>query len=160
MWTVPGLVASLPVMLTNSTDWRVTASHNSAAAPQGLSMTSWNSQAPQAPGMWFQVELPQAVSLSELQFTSTAGGRGGGRGAGGAPPVVGFPRGYRVETSTDGTTWTTAAEGNGTGTTTVISFAPVATRFVRLRQTAAPLDGTPVWSIQQLRLYASSSPTP
>ena len=144
-------------MLTDSSDWRVTASHNSAAAAQGLSMTSWNSQTGQVPGMWFQIELPQAANVSELQFTSTTAGRGGGggRGAAGAPPVVGFPRGYRVETSTNGTTWTTAAEGSGTGPTTAISFAPVAARFVRITQTATPSDGTPVWSIQQLRVYAA-----
>jgi mono/diheme cytochrome c family protein/glucose/arabinose dehydrogenase len=157
MWTVPELVASLPALVINDGSWKVSASHNAAAAAQGLSMTSWSSQAAQAPGMWFQIELPQQISLTEIQFTSTAGGRGGGggRGAGGAPPVVGFPRGYKVESSMNGTTWVSAAEGTGTGPTTVITFRPVPARFVRITQTATPTDGTPVWSIQQLRLYAA-----
>jgi hypothetical protein len=158
MWTVPELVASLPTVVIHDGTWNVSASHNSAAAAQGLSMTSWNTQEPQAPGMWFQIELSQPISLTEIQFTSTAGGRGGGRGAGGAPPAVGFPRGYKVETSTNGTTWISGAEGTGIGPTTVIAFRPVPARFVRITQTARPADGTPTWSIQQLRLYAAPEP--
>ena len=52
----------------------------------------------------------------------------------------------------NGTTWTPAAEGQGTGTTTDISFKPVQAKFVRLTQTAAA-DNAPAWSIQQLRLF-------
>ena len=52
-------------------------------AARALTMTSWNSQAAQAPGMWFQVELPQPAMVTEIQFTSTGGGRGGGGGGGG-----------------------------------------------------------------------------
>ena len=37
---------------------------------------------PQAPDMWFQVELPQAAMMTEVQFDAGAPG-GGGRGRGG-----------------------------------------------------------------------------
>ena len=155
MWTVPEIVASLPALLVNDGGWQVSASHNGAAAAQGLSMTTWSSQAPQAPGMWFQVELPQAAPLTEIQFVSTAAGGRGGRGAAGPPPVVGFPIGYRVEVSMNGTAWTTAAEGAGSGAATVITFRPVPAKFVRITQTASPAVGAPMWSIQQLRLFAA-----
>jgi len=159
MWTVPELEASLPTLLINDGSWKVTASHNAPAAPSGLSMTTWNSQTGQVPGMWFQVELPQVTSVSELQFTSTAaggrGGGGGGRGAAGPPPVVGYPRGFKIETSTNGTTWTTAAEGRGEGAATVVAFRPVQAKFVRITQTAAE-EGAPVWTIQQMRLFGAA----
>ena len=141
--------------------------------------------------MWFQVELPAAVSLTEVQFESTApagvavdavhrDGRGGPAehgtpAAGGQPPAappvpVGRAVGpaasapqsggrratreaTRCRSRLDGRTWSApVAEGQGTGATTVISFAPVNAKFVRITQTAT-VDGAPAWSIQRLRLY-------
>jgi hypothetical protein len=110
--------------------------------------------------MWFQVELPVAETLVEVQMdTTTAGGgaRGGGgrgRGAGGPPalPDAGFPRRFRIEVSDDGAAWRQAAEGEGAALTTTATFAPVRTRFVRITQTAA-VDNAPTWIIQRLRLY-------
>jgi mono/diheme cytochrome c family protein len=100
------------------------------------------------------------------------GGRGGGRGAAAgaagtpgaaaaevaqaapaAPPAnPGFPRGYKVELSMDGTAWKTVAEGKGDGASTDIMFAPAQAKFVRITQTAT-VDSAPVWSIQGLRLF-------
>ena len=72
-------------------------------------------------------------------------------------PITGYPRGYKVETSLNGTTWTIAAEGAGTGPSTTITFRPVRAKFVRLTQTATP-DGAPPLSIQQLRLFEAPAP--
>jgi hypothetical protein len=62
-----------------------------------------------------------------------------------------------VETSLNGTTWTPVAEGQGSGTPTIITFKPVQAKFVRLTQTASPENAPPL-SIQQLRLYRVSTP--
>lgn len=98
--------------------------------------------------MWFQIELPAPVRLTEIQFESELiGGRGG------APATVTAPRAYQVEVSVDGKTWTgPVAEGQGTGRTTTIPFAPVRARFIRIVQTAAA-EGNRHWSIERLRLY-------
>jgi hypothetical protein len=67
--------------------------------------------------------------------------------------VSGFPRAYTVQVSSDGSSWSApVAEGQGAGTTTVITFAPVSAKFVRITQTATP-DDAPVWSIQKFRVY-------
>jgi hypothetical protein len=205
MWTAEELGSSVPRMLLAQPGWKVTASHNAAAAPGALTFTTWNTAAPQQPGMWFQVELPEAVRLAEIQFESPApGGRGGGRGRGGpggpgaqapgvapaaapnvapapapgaasaaptpaaastqagpaafTPSPAAYPRRYRVEVSMDGTNWgTPVAEGEGTGPSTVITFAPVRATFVRITQTAVVEGATP-WSIQRLRLYEVEEP--
>jgi len=127
--------------------------------------------------MWFQVELPEAVRLTEIQFESPGqGGRGGGGGRGrgavppgeaapGAaapapaappaftPPPPASPRQFKVEVSMDGTAWgTPVAEGEGKAATTVIAFAPVRAKYVRITQTGTAEPPTP-WSIQRLRLY-------
>ena len=64
-----------------------------------------------------------------------------------------YPRGYRVQTSLDGKTWSApVAEGQGSGSPTVIAFRPVRLKFVRITQTATAGD-VPAWAMQRLRLY-------
>jgi hypothetical protein len=164
-WTLPELEASLPRQL-DSQQWKLTASHSAATAASAATLRGWTSGVPQAPGMSFTIELPQPAMLTEVQFESaaSAGGRGGrggppaapgGRGTGGpAPaPVIGYPRGYTVQVSADGTTWSTpVAAGKGEGVRTMISFAPARARFVRITQTEAAADAPP-WSMRNLRLY-------
>jgi len=163
MWTVEEIERTMPVDMQAAPDWIVTASHNSDAARSGLTLRGWTSGEPQQPGMWFQVELPSAVRLTEVQFDAAGGGplgsvgRGGGRGGRGAappagpPPTPGFPRGYDVAVSLDGTNWTTVASGEG-APLTIASFAPVEAKFVRITQTADAPDA-PAWVVQNLRLF-------
>jgi hypothetical protein len=162
-WTVPELEASLPRLLVPDASWKVTASHDERPAPQAnaegsfnfignaggaLNFLGWTTGVPQQPGMWFQIELPAPLMLTEIQFTSAASG-----GRGGAPVAWTFPRGYRVQVSADGNTWSApVAEGQGAPGTTVITFAPVSAKFVRITQTAT-VEGAPPWSMRLLRLY-------
>jgi len=89
IWTQPDLEGSLPLLLQAQPTWKLTASHNAAAATGGLTTFGWNSGEPQRAGMWFQVELPEAVSVAEVQFDSAAGGRLGGGGGGRAQLTTG-----------------------------------------------------------------------
>ena len=66
--------------------------------------------------------------------------------------VPGFPRGYQVQVSMDGATWSPVAEGQGTGAQTLIAFPPTRGKFVRITQTAA-VDNAPPLSIRRLRLF-------
>jgi mono/diheme cytochrome c family protein len=81
-------------------------------------------------------------------------GRGGFAGGfGGGPQVVGYPRGYSVQVSTDGTNWSKpVAEGKGEGSRTTISFAPTRAKFIRITETETPTDPA-AWSIRGLRIY-------
>jgi mono/diheme cytochrome c family protein len=164
-WKVDELLASLPAPLEVLPSWKASASHNPGAALGALNFASWSTGAPQQPGMWFQVELPEATMITELQFNSAGGGfGGGGRGRGAAPtpgappppaPVVPpgpYPRGYKLDVSVDGAAWTTVAEGTGTPGTTTIAFAPTMAKYIRITQTATAEDAA-VWSMQRLRLY-------
>ena len=166
-WTVAGIEADLPHMLEAQPTWRASASHDVEAAARALTLAGWTSGEPQQAGMWFEVELPAPVRLTEIQFDSANTGRRtgtGGSGTAGAAPtpaqqasaalaVSGFPRGYRVQVSTDGSKWSApVAEGNGTLGRTAISFSPVQAKFIRITQTGeAP--GAPAWSIMNLRVF-------
>jgi mono/diheme cytochrome c family protein len=158
-WTAAEIEASLPRRLEADGSWKVTASHNASSAPVALTMSAWTTGVPQAAGMWFQIEVPQPVMLTEIEFESPSAGRGGGGGARGAgtpaaAPVAPAPRGYRVETSLDGTKWGAkpVAEGKGTSTHTTITFAPVRAKFVRITQTDSG-ENAPAWSMQNVRVY-------
>jgi hypothetical protein len=163
-WTTGEIESSLPRLVIRDPAWKVTASHRSDAAAGALGFEPWESGEPMAPGMWLQVEFPQPLALTELQFESAPRrerGAEAGSGTtsvnyGGPPPPpesVGYPRGYAVTVSTDGVSWSQpVASGAATGPKTMVTFAPVTARFVRLTQTAAAENGPPL-SILQLRFY-------
>jgi mono/diheme cytochrome c family protein len=163
-WTLRELEPTLPRRLEAQGTWKLTASQNADTAAVALTTRPWTSGAPQVPGMWFQVELPQPVVLMEIEFDSPGapagrGGGGGGRGAaapGGtapAPAPLPYPRGYRVEVSLDGVKWgKPVAEGKGSGVHTAVTFAPVRARFVRITQTDT-VDNGPNWAMANVRLY-------
>ncbi|MEO8076370.1 MAG: discoidin domain-containing protein, partial [Acidobacteriota bacterium] len=102
------------------------------------------------------------VLVTELQFESAVSlqAPGPGRGAPNAAPptaVVGYPRGYSVQVSTDGKTWSKpVAAGKGGGPRTTITFPPTRAAFVRITQTDTTA-GAPAWSVRNLRLYESPS---
>src|SRR5260370_19753049 len=79
-WSIPELETSVPkVLIPDPATWKATASHNSGAAGKAFSMAAWTSGVPQERGMWFQIELPHAATINEIQFSSNSpGGRGGG----------------------------------------------------------------------------------
>jgi mono/diheme cytochrome c family protein/glucose/arabinose dehydrogenase len=166
-WTLEELTNAIPRQVVFDASWKFDASHNPRIAQYAVTIQPWTSGAPQAPGMWLQVELPQAVRLTEVQFETspvvpvegeiTPGApprTGGGRGAGDGPaPQLGYPRGYRVEVSMDGTKWASVADGAGSGIVTTAAFAPTQAKFVRITQTAPAAPNLPPFAVQRLRLY-------
>jgi glucose/arabinose dehydrogenase/mono/diheme cytochrome c family protein len=170
-WTVAELESTLPIRIEETSTWKLTASHNGDAAGNPINGAGrWDSGAPQQPGMWYQIELPAATRISEVQLDSAvpfsfAGGRRGrgaapGRGGpgpagarGGAPPApAAGPVRYKVQVSMDGSTWSDAAEGDGQTPTTVIAFAPTESRFIRITETA-PARNNEQWAIAAVRVY-------
>jgi hypothetical protein len=148
-WTYPELAAVVPQLMQQQSTWKATASHESDRAVRAFGTAGWSTVVPQQPGMWFQFELPEPVTLAELRFLSAPGFTPQGS----PPRPATYPRGYRVQLSMDGTTWSDpVAEGQGTGPATVITIKPARTKFVRITQTATT-ESAPPWAIQQLQLY-------
>jgi mono/diheme cytochrome c family protein len=114
------------------------------AAQTGGAPTASPAQAAPSPTGAAQTPAPAAPAPAAVQ------GFGGGRGF--ALPPPGFPRGYTVEVSSDGTAWTKVATGQGDGGTTVIPFKAVEAKFIKITQTATT-ENAPPWSIRRLRLY-------
>jgi mono/diheme cytochrome c family protein/glucose/arabinose dehydrogenase len=150
-WTFEELERTVPRPLIPDATWRATASHNSASAAGAFDFARWSTDTPQQTGMWFQIELPGFFTLTEIQFDSQVI-----PGAQGRAPASTAPRGYRVQVSKDGQTWSEPiAEGRGGVRTTTIAFEPASVRFLRLTQTADEED-TPPWTMERLRVYEAT----
>jgi mono/diheme cytochrome c family protein len=143
-WTVAELRASLPQPLANRRDWKFTASHKPAdawLAADGNATTRYTTGVPQKPGMWFQIELPEAAKVVGLQLDSVLSAND-------------YPRGYNLEISDDGATWKQIATGKGVPGVTDIQFAPVHTKFLKITQTGTATGN--YWSIHELQIFAAN----
>ena len=157
-WTLADLVSALPEMVITD-GWKYTASHNTDVAGAATTLTTWSTGVPQQTGMWFQIEMPAVRTITEVQFNSPSpAGNGAAVASGGAPLLTaagfGYPRGFKVEVSTDGSSWTGVATGAATGNGTTVTIRPVPAKFIRMTLTATP-ENAPAWSMQDLRVFAS-----
>jgi hypothetical protein len=163
-WTIQELAASLPTPLVTD-GWKVTSSHASDTAIGALSLTGWHTGAPQQAGMWFQIEMPGPQTMTEIQFQSPSPsttfrqGRTGGAAiaSNGSPAntaeTLGYPRGFKIDVSMDGTTWKTVAEGVATGSNTTMTFPPARGSRLRISLTST-VANSPAWSMQNLQVLA------
>ncbi|GAA2031722.1 hypothetical protein GCM10009839_34630 [Catenulispora yoronensis] len=140
-WTMAEFHAYTEPPLARS-GWTATASGTgpgtTLAGPLDGSATSrWNSGAAQAPGQWYQVDMGKTQTFDTVLLDSAAFGGD-------------YPRGYTIQTSADGTTWTTAATGTGSGQQVVSTFAPQTARYLRVTQTGTAANW---WSIAELNVY-------
>ncbi|MGV3533866.1 MAG: DUF7133 domain-containing protein, partial [Chthoniobacteraceae bacterium] len=141
-WTIEQLRAALPRPLERK-GWKLSASHNARrvrAAIDGDGGSRFDTSTDQVPGMWFQVELPEETLISGLRLDTAASPND-------------YPRGYKVEVSADGQTWSKpVATGKGSGVVTDISFEPVRAKFVKITQTGS-VKGL-YWSIHEMQITA------
>ena len=141
-WTPEELRAAVPQALANRSQWHVTASHNPSTAHlavDGDMNTRYDTGCYQAPGEWFQIELPQETNVDALELDAGAS-------------AYDYPRGYTVQLSSDGQHWgEPVASGRGNKARTEIEFKPTNTRFIRITQTGAE-EGV-YWSIHEMKIY-------
>jgi F5/8 type C domain len=143
----PGASAQTETPLSE-TGWVASSNTNSSSgdAPQnaidGNSSTRFSSDADQAPGMWLQVNMGSAQTFNQIEMDS--GGYSGD-----------YARGYEIEVSNDGSTWTTVATGTGTSSPETVTFASQTDQYLRIELTAS--STTNWWSIVNLTVYTSGS---
>jgi mono/diheme cytochrome c family protein len=146
-WTIEELHDILPQPLTNRREWKLTASHNPASLPlavDGNLLTRYNTGRPQASGMWVQVELPEAAEIAGIELNS-------------GMSTNDFPRGYKVELSTDGVKWLLAlVTEHSSALRNQILFPPITAKFIRVTLTAS--DPNFPWSIHEMQILKVSPP--
>jgi mono/diheme cytochrome c family protein len=182
-WTVSDIDAALPVLMQAQPTWKPSASHNVENAAKGLTLVGWNSGGPSQTGMWYQVELPEVISIAEVQYNAPPppAARGGGpagppaapgtivgRGAAPAPAPTPAPapvgKGGKVvapapelqlQVSLDGKTWGPPLAGASGSTLTTFAFAPARAKFVRITRNQ-PAANNAAWTIQNLRILQAA----
>ena len=154
------VIASVPQVLPLQPDWKLTASHTAptriggTASPRSaFNFEGWTTGEVQEPGMWFQIELPEAHPITEVHFNAPPIRKGWGPDA--PDPIQTYPRAYKLEISTDGNTWKAVASGAPGGQDVKIAFEPANARFIRITQTGTP-EASPdeiPWSMRQMKVY-------
>lgn len=169
-YTYDELWPTIPKIIAPSSAWKITASHTgeirkgSTASPNGaFTFEGWTTGVTQKEGMWFQIEFPKTITVTEMQFTSPTVRTGFGKDA--PPPLQTYPRRYNVEVSTDGITWNKVIlNGAGIEQNSVIRFAPAPAKFLRMTLTKTeqifhgqrrgqPFDYELVWNMRELKIY-------
>ena len=143
-WKLSELDYYDPAALENQSKWKITTSVNSenaAKAIDGDPKTRWDSAANQTPGIWMELELPEPVRPMTLVLDNSASKRD-------------YPRGYIVEVSKDGKTWSKpVAKGDGAGLVTTIEMdCPDLVQHLRITQTDK--SDRNYWSVNELALKA------
>ncbi|MGB0991107.1 MAG: DUF7133 domain-containing protein [Akkermansiaceae bacterium] len=139
-WTESELNKIEPPAIGGQERWKLTASHNAQSRHNAIDRnpnTRYTSNTSMRPGMWIQIQLPKTTTISGIKLDT--------RGSNGD-----YPRGYKVEFSTDGKTWKTTSTGKGKGPITSISVKPTQIKFIRITQTG---KHRLYWSIHELTLY-------
>jgi hypothetical protein len=128
--------------------WTASSNTNSAAADapanaiDGNSSTRFSSDAVAASGMWFQVNMGSAQNFNQIEMDS-----------GNWPGD--YARGYNVEVSSNGSTFTTVASGTGTSSPETVTFTAQTAQYIRVVLTAP--SPTSWWSIDQFTVFSNGS---
>jgi len=135
---VPVTVTSLPVDVSG---WRAEASVNAtqvAFALDGDLSTCWDGDVPQAPGQWYRLNLSGPRMIDGVQFLS---------------PGKGFPAGYALRVSGDGSAWAEIARIPADNLSDVMAvFAPQPIQFLQVDLLAASPQS---WMISEILVHSA-----
>jgi mono/diheme cytochrome c family protein len=147
VWTLEQLRATWPQPIADRRQWKLTASNNPGDlhnAIDGNPASRYDTHAPQTPGMWVQIELPEETEISGVDLDAGASGED-------------YPRGYKVQVATNESVWgAPEASGHSQAGRLQIMFPPVTGRFIRIIQTGS--DPTHFWSIHELQVLKMLTP--
>jgi hypothetical protein len=136
-----------PETQLSETGWTASANTNSTGADvpanaiDGNLATRYSSDAVQAAGMYFQVNLGSSQTFNQIEMNSPNS-------------AADYARGYNVEVSTDGSTFTSVATGTGTASPEIVSFPDQTAQYIRVVLTTG--GTTSWWSIDEFTVYTDN----
>ncbi|MBZ4487111.1 discoidin domain-containing protein [Microbacterium sp. cx-55] len=139
-----GATSFAPTAVSHS-GWTATASStapgtSTAGGIDGVGSGAWSSGAAMAGGEWYRIDMGANRTVAMVTVQTPSGS------------TWDYPRGFTVETSTDGTTWSMAATGIAYGWKRPISISPTTARYIRITQTGAAPQW---WTIDEVSVYSS-----
>lgn len=133
-------MATIPL---DQTGWTASASSTEGGGSASHALdwntaTRWSSGVSQAGGQWFQVNMGAKQAFDQISLETPSTGKWD------------YPRGYQVQVSNDGTSWTTVKTGSGFGWKQAIVLGPQYAQYVRVVQTGSAAEW---WSIAEFHVY-------
>lgn len=128
--------------------WSLSTNRNSAdvfSAIDGNANTRWSTNERQRDGQFFQVDLNSTTAISRIVLDTSNSAND-------------YPRDYEVSISTDGSNFTTIADGTPNSSITDISFSDINARFVRIDQNGS--DNRFWWSIHEINIFGEAGNQP
>jgi hypothetical protein len=126
------------ILVHSATRWTANASHhshNAHLAIDNLGDTAWSTDAPQATGMWFQIDLGRAEMVSGIMLDS---------------PADENPVAFRITTwNAAASRWQIAYETTNNTAPVDVVFTTTQTQFINVQITAS--SGKP-WAIRRARV--------
>lgn len=144
-WSIAEFHAYSEIAL-DRTGWGASASNTDTLgdvpgnAIDGNTGTRWSTGTAQANGQWYQLDMGRNQTFNRVLLDAGSS-------------VSDYPRGYQVQVSTDGTNWTTVANGSGTGASVLVQFPVQVARYLKIVQTGS---STSWWSIAELNVYGEA----
>ncbi len=124
----------------SSVGWTASASTRTEEAAKAIDADAnsrWSTNAAQAPGQWFSLDMKAPQTFSRVVLSSSADRD--------------LPSGYEVAVSDDGQLWNNIAAGQGAPSVTSINLPPTSARFLKITQTGTTTDS--FWSLNALELF-------
>ena len=124
--------------------WSLSSNRNQAdlfSAIDGNANTRWSTNERQRDGQFFQVDLSSTTEISRIVLDTSGSSND-------------YPRDYEVSVSTDGSNFTTIADGTQNSSITDISFSDINARFVRIDQNGS--DNRFWWSIHEINIFGEA----
>ncbi|MEO9891401.1 discoidin domain-containing protein [Aurantibacter sp.] len=156
-----GLINSVPELMVPDDSWAISASHavqtrvgGSASAAGAFNFEGWSTGENQEKGMWFQIELPEVATVTELRYVSPGISQGWREGS--PPPLPTYPRAYELQVSEDGIKWTTVDKGVCQQSNIVMAFDAVKAKYLKIIQTSELKDEKQEkypWTMREMKLY-------
>ena len=146
--TTSRLAAASAETALSETGWTASSNTSSSAADapanaiDGNINTRFSSDADQAAGMYWQVNLGSSQTFNQIEMNS-------------GPSSGDYAVGYNVEVSTDGSTFTSVATGPGTSSPETVTFAAQTAQYIRVVLTTGVSPNW--WSIAEFTVYTSGS---
>jgi len=141
MWTQKELEEAESKEITNTKNWKLSASHNEKTISNVIdrkTKSHYSTSAKMVPDMWVQVELPEPVEIQQIVMEC------------GTKPTD-FPIEYTVSFSLDGKMWEASSTQKGTPLVSTFYTAATKARFIRITQTGK--SSKYHWAIDELRLF-------
>lgn len=139
-----GLSTYNPVAISHS-GWTATASSTAGGTStgggiDGVGGGSWATGSAMAGGEWYRIDMGSNRTVAMVIVQTPSGNRWD------------YPRGFTLEASTNGTSWTTLATGIAYGWKRPISVTPTTARYLRITQTGVAPQW---WTIDEVTVYSS-----